>query len=106
MATVDFMKVFDAAAASLNAATHINVEALDLNRYSATMLKDDTDEIQFIADLSESDIDLTLAKKFIPLKEYKKFLSAFEYNLEQKFFKNIELKTSESGKEYRIKISF
>jgi len=106
MSNIDFMKVFDAVAASLKAAAHISVEALDLNRYSATFIKPDASEMIFTADLTEYDITLSTPKHNMPVNEYRKFVPALEYNLEQKFFKNIELESADSAIEYKIKISF
>jgi len=106
MANVDYMKVFSAAAASLNMSEDLNVAAVDINKYSALIKKNDTVEIEFIAELENSAIELTISKNSIPVKDYQRFLSNFEYNLEQKFFKNIQPVSTETGKEYRIKISF
>lgn len=106
MPNIDFMKVFDAAAASLNASEHINVDAVDLNRYTASIMIDDTSSIDFTAEISEFSVDLSVDKTSFTQKEYEKFLSMFEYCLEQKFFKNIEFKTGETARDYKIKISF
>ncbi len=106
MSNVDFMKVFDSAAASLNAAAHLSVEAIDINRYAAAMIRDNGTQIIITADLAEFEIILSIEKKFMILADYRKFLSTFEFNLEQRFFKNIDLVTNETGREYKIKISF
>lgn len=100
------MKIFDAAALSLNAGPPVNVQAIDINRYSATIMIDETKEIEFTADIAEFSITLSTQKKSLPDKKYRKFLPLFEYNLEQKFFKNIVLNTEETVKDYKIKISF
>lgn len=106
MPNIDYMKVFDAIAAALNAADHINVDALDLNRFNVSIMNDDTSCIDFNAVLGSYDMELSVNKNALPEKEFTKFISLFEYHLEQKFLKNIELKSIQTSGEYKIKISF
>ncbi len=106
MSNLDYMKIFDAAASSLNASAHINVEALDLNKYSAEISLQNAAVIKFTAVLDEYSLELFCTKDSLKYKDYARFLSRFEYNLEQMFLKNVRIESHETTKDYKIKISF
>ena len=106
MPKIDYKQIFNAAASALDAASNIDIKAQDTNRYSADITLENGSQVYFTASLEEYSIQLSLAKKSLERKDYNRFMSRFEYNLEQQFFKNFKLESQDSSKEYRIKISF
>lgn len=106
MSDVDYNKIFYAAASALDASANVTVEALDLDTYTAGITLENGSLLTLTAVSGEYSIELSLAKESLKRREYIKFLSRFEYNLEQKFFKNIKFESREMSGEYRIKISF
>lgn len=105
MANIDHKKIFDAAASALEASANVNIEAKDLNAFSAGITMENGSVIIFSAITGEYSMDLSLAKQSLNRREYTKFISRFEYNLEQKFYKNIRIEQQETSKDYKIKIS-
>ena len=106
MPNVDYKKIFDAAASALEASANVIIEAMDLNTYSAGITMENGSVVKFMAILGEYSIELSLPKESLEHREHLKFMSRFEYNLEQKFYKNIKFESQETSKEYKIKISF
>lgn len=106
MPQIDYMKVLDIAALTLETSSHINVQALDLTIFKAVLIRDDGSELNIIVKTSDYDLELTFDNIFSNNKEFQKWLRKFEFQLEQNFFKNISLEHHDRGKEYKIKILF
>jgi hypothetical protein len=106
MPQIDYIKVLDIAALTLETSSHIEVRALDLTIFNAVLIRDDGSELNILVKTSDYELELTLDNIFANNKEFEKWLSKFEYQLEQNFFKNISLEHHGSGKEYKIKILF
>lgn len=106
MSNVDYKQIFNAAASALNGSSSLSIEAQDLDTYSADITIENGSVIKFTAILGEYTLELSVTKESIGGREYEKFMPRFEYNLEQKFFKNFKLEPFETSREYKIKISF
>ena len=106
MPPIDYMKVLDIAALTLETASHIEVQALDLKLFKAALSREDGSVIEIIMNVGEFDLELSLEKKILNKKEFQKWLGKFEFQLEQNFLKNISFEQSETKKEYKVKIEF
>ncbi|HPS58272.1 MAG TPA: hypothetical protein PK514_09215 [Spirochaetota bacterium] len=105
MPNIDYKIIFDAAASALDASSNVIIEAKEPNTYSAGITMENGTVIKFTAIPGEYSLELSLPKESLERREYIKFMSRFEFNLEQKFFKNIKFDPQETSKDYRIKIS-
>jgi hypothetical protein len=106
MPKIDYMKVLDIAALTLEASSHIEVRALDLTIFNAVLTRNDGSEMNILVKTSDYELELTLDNIFPNTKEFDKWLGKFEFQLEQNFFKNIALEHRDNGNEYKIKILF
>lgn len=106
MPTIDYMKVLDIAAFTLETASHIEFIALDLTLFSARLSRDDGNIFEILMKVNDFDLELTFNKDILNKKEFEKWLNRFEFQLEQNFYKNISLEHHESKNEYKIKILF
>lgn len=104
MSTVDYMKVLDLAAISLGSESHIKVDAVDIHKYLAVIQSPEGDDIKIDVKVKGYSIELALDKDVLAPKQMRKWLSEFEYRLEQSFKKNIVVDDSDNGREFRIKI--
>ncbi len=106
MPPIDYMKVLDIAAFTLETASHIELIALDLKLFSARLSRDNGSTFEILMKLSEFDLELSFNKDILGKKEFQKWLNRFEFQLEQNFYKNISLEHHETGREYKIKMLF
>lgn len=106
MPPIDYMKVLDIAAFTLETASHIELVALDLTLFSARLSRDDGSTFEILMRLGEFDLELSFSQDILDKKEFEKWLSRFEFQLEQNFFKNITLEHRRTGKEHKIQIQF
>jgi len=106
MPAIDYMKVLDIAAFTLETASHIELIALDLTLFSAKLSRDDGSIFEIIMKVSDFDLELTFNKDILNKKEFEKWLNRFEFQLEQNFYKNISIEQSQSKSEYRLLVKF
>jgi hypothetical protein len=106
MSRIDYMKVLDTVALTLETSSNIELHSQDLKHYSAVLTFEDGTKLDIQMKVDDFDIELELPKKIMPEKEYKNWLIKFEFQLEQIFLKNITLINSETKKEYKLKIQF
>ncbi len=104
MPHIDYMKLLHVAAVTLKTSTQIDLQTLDINYYNARLSRDNGSKIEIQVRVFEFEIELTLSNKILTEKEFIKWLSEFEFQLEQVFFKNITLTHSEKNNAYTIKI--
>lgn len=104
MAAIDYMKVLDIAAETLDTTSRKEIQALDLKLFKAVITKDDGSSQEIFIKINEFDLELSMEKKNLDKKEFQKWSGKFEFQLEQSFFKNIAIKTSETAHEYKIYI--
>lgn len=106
MPQIDYMKVLDIAALTLETSSHIEIKALDLTIFNAVLIRADGSELNILVKTGNYEIELTFEDIFPSNKEFEKWLSKFEFQLEQSFFKNISLEHSGNEKEHKVKILF
>jgi hypothetical protein len=106
MSRIDYMKVLDIAALTLEASSSIELNTLDLKLYNAVLSLNNGNKVEIQMKIDDFDIELTLPKKIMPVKDFKNWLPKFEFQLEQIFLKNITLTHSEAKNDYKIKILF
>lgn len=106
MPPIDYMKVLDIAAITLDTLSHIEVNAIDLKLFNAVLSREDGSIIEIQLKLDEYDLELSLDKKFLDIKDFQNWINKFEFQLEQNFFKNIYLEQTVTKKEYKIKMKF
>ncbi len=106
MTSIDYMKVLDIAALAMQSESHIRVEALDLKKFKATINSPEGKDIEILASVSEFSMDLSLARDMLEPKKLRKWLTEFEYLLEQNFYKNIIIEDAGNSREFKIKIDF
>jgi hypothetical protein len=106
MTDIDYMKVLDIAAQTMDTSSKGEVQALDLSIFKSVITKPDGSKIEITLKIHNFDLEIFLDKKTFSEKELDKWLNKFEYQLEQNFFKNITITHSENKTEYRIKIVF
>ena len=106
MPPIDYMKVLDIAAVTLESSSHIELRAIDLKIFNAEISREDGTIISIQMRVGDYDIELSFEKNVLDRKEFQLWLNKFEFQLEQNFLKNISLAHSESKSEYKIKIEF
>jgi len=106
MPPIDYMKVLDIAAQALGTSSHVEVNSLDLKIFNAVIRQDDKSELNILLTVNDYDLELNIDNIFSSKKEFQKWLSRFEFLLEQNFFKNISLVHSGSSQKYKIKVLF
>lgn len=62
-------------------------------------------EISLRLTLEKYDIVILITRKGFPAPDFGKWVSRFEYELEQTFFSNIRVEVHTEGENYRIRIS-
>ncbi len=106
MSAIDYMKVIDVIALTLETNSHIEVHALDLKLYRATLTRPDSTKIDFDVKVADFDIELSLEKEAISEREFLKWLPNFEFYLEQNFLTNVKIEKSENSTQHVVKIIF
>ena len=65
-----------------------------------------TDNLLFSLYLHKYYLLLTIKKSHMEERDFRKWLSRFEYQLEQQFFRNIRFEEKDSVTEYHLEIHF
>lgn len=106
MSHVDYMKVIDIAASSLEPSCSLKVNALDMKLYSAEITLADDSLVKIKIRINEYSLDLTIMKSDLTFKTFSKWIKTFEYNLEQDFYKNIKMTVVQNNNEYQLNVAF
>lgn len=106
MGTVDYMKVLDVIVQTLDLNSQFEIKALDLKIFNAVLTRSDGFKSEVTLKIYPYDLEIYLKKDVFAERDFNKWLKKFEYQLEQVFFKNITLTTSDTKTEYRIKMSY
>ncbi len=108
MTTIDYMKVIDTISDTLGAVSARTMDAVHdkIDRFDCTVPLSATDSVQFSLYLHKYYLLFTMKKVEMSERDFEKWLSRFEYQLEQQFVRNIRLEKKESVTEYRIEIHF
>jgi hypothetical protein len=107
MMKINYMKVIDILARSLR------MEKVDMqfpdattNNFEFIMVGPDKVKKPFKLAVKDYNLELALLKNCFTNREFEKWLSAFEYDLEQTFLQNITVHAHEDASAYIIKIAF
>ncbi|MBP7583622.1 MAG: hypothetical protein KBA61_06290 [Spirochaetes bacterium] len=109
MGTQEYRKIIDVMAGSLEAGKAVDLNYLHdtsrkLDVIDVTMTTAANDKIECRVLLRQGFLELTFNKRFFTPAKYQKFISRFEYDLEQSFGRNIHLDSEEETLEYKIKL--
>ncbi|MCP4131656.1 MAG: hypothetical protein GY754_11820 [bacterium] len=110
MSSVDYMKVLDIITRTFGADRDVDLKASHekFDIFDIVMFCSDGRKVPFKMVLNKQfQLDIFFKKiHFESEKEYAKWLSRFEYELEQTFFVNIRIDQADDLQEYHIKVSF
>ena len=106
MPDIDYMKVLDVAALTLEISSHIEVTALDLKLFKAVLTHDNGSVLEIMVKVGDFDLELSLNKNSLDKKEFQTWLKKFEFQMEQVFLKNFTMKISETKQDYKIDIEY
>lgn len=107
MATIDYMKVIDLISQLFNAekvdysSSHSKFDIFDI----VLTLKNNI-ERKCRLYLDKSYLEIIFNKGYLSEKEFDKWISKFEFQLEQIFLRNIKIETHSESENYRIKITY
>jgi hypothetical protein len=110
MSVLEYRKIIDVMAVSLEAGKSVELNyAHDADRkfdyIDVAMTTAGNEKIECRVYLRQTFLDMVFNKKFFTPAKYQKFLSRFEYELEQSFGRNIRLENSAETLEYKIKVN-
>jgi hypothetical protein len=107
MITRDYMKVIDIVSKAFDAdkdvkltASHDTIDIFDIKT-----TRHDGEIISYRLLLRKDELELVLAKPLFVDMKFDKFISRFEYEMEQAFLTNIHLETSDDSRDYHVKIT-
>ncbi|HDP80245.1 MAG TPA: hypothetical protein ENN21_05315 [Spirochaetes bacterium] len=108
MAPVDYMKVIDIISKTFNADKTVDLEAshdkVDIFDVTATLSSGA--KLKYRILMHNYELDIVIPIRAFGDMKFSKWLSLFEYELEQSFMRNIKIETQEGPGEYRIRTSF
>lgn len=105
MPQIDYMKVIGALSRSLNLET-IDMKFHDrsTDRIDIIMGADAVQERKFTLSLANFSVELVFSKRYLPEKDFEKWMIKFEYELEQAFVKNAAVHRSEDASNHILMI--
>ena len=111
MAAGEYRKIIDVLARSLGAGNSVELNyAHDTNHkidvIDVALKTAEGEDMECRVYLRPDFLEIGIPKKFFTPKKYAKFISRFEYDLEQHFFRNMHLISSEEGAEYKVRVEY
>ena len=108
MTKIDYMKVIDVLARTLKMeGIEVTYPGKSNNKKGELSLTgSDKTRIKFKLTLQDYHLELTLLKKYFTDREFEKWASEFEYELEQTFFDNISIHVDTDVSNYIIRVEF
>lgn len=108
MSTIDYMKVIDIISKLFEAdrkvdltATHDKIDIFDI----VTHCYDGT-KVPYRMLLQKYELDVIIKKEDFPGDmKFSKFVSRFEYEMEQEFLTNVQIESEEEAVKYKVKIT-
>ncbi len=105
MPKIDYMKVLDVAAKTLNADKfEIDRPIQAGDKFEVTATSSEKAPKKFTVSLSEGGLELEFSKNNFPNREFEKWLADFEYGLEQAFLTNVNVKTNREATKCLVRI--
>ena len=107
MTKVDYMKVIGVLSKTLQLET-LNLQYADKSaeRLDVTMGGTAKQEKTFRLAMKDYTLELTFPKTHIEVRAFDKWISAFEYELEQAFSRNVSVQINHDAEHYTLKMSF
>jgi len=108
MANIEYMKVIDIIAQLFNAEKDLHVDAIHdkADIFTAHMIDLNGKKYECKLINHKYTMDISFSKDYMDKYEFKKWLTNFEWELEQQFFVNINLNVDPEATEYRVKLSY
>ncbi len=111
MGTIDYMKVVDIISKTFGAKREVQLDASHdrsnkTDKFDIVMTTQDGGKIPYKIYLFRHELDIIFDKQYFESKSFKKWVSLFEYELEQAMFINIKLNITEDAAKYTIKVIF
>jgi len=105
MPQIDYMKVIGALSKTLNLET-IDMKFHDrsTDRLDIIMGADAVQEKKFTLSLTNFSVELSFSKQYLSGKDFEKWITRFEYELEQAFVSNVSIHLSEEPSNHILKI--
>ena len=108
---MDYMKVVDVISRTFQAAREVKFQAVhdrkdQVDKFLVEMNLPGGAVVPYRIHLLGHDLDVIIGKKYFDSLDFDKWLSAFEYELEQKFLTNVKLAVSNDATDYRIRLPF
>jgi hypothetical protein len=106
MPKVDYMKVIGAMSRTLNLET-IDMKFRDksTDRLEVTLGGDAVQEKKFLLSLSDYAVELVFSKQYLAGRDFDKWVTRFEYELEQAFVRNVDMHVSGDTSNHILKIT-
>ncbi len=110
MRNIDYMKVADLVSKTFGADKNLQSEGMHdkldkIDKINFVMTLPSGIDIPFRFFLYANSIDMVIEKKYFETVKFEKWLSSFEFELEQQMLKNIKVNVSRDHREYKIRIS-
>ncbi len=111
MSNIDYMKVIDIISKTFGANKEVDLKATHdkrdkTDKFDITMTLQDGSHFSYRIFLYRHELDVLLNKNSVDDKKFRKWVSSFEYELEQTLFLNIKLNISDEMNEYKVKVIF
>ncbi len=111
MSSIDYMKVIDIISKTFGANKEVDLKAAHdrrdkTDKFDITMTLSDGSRFSYRILLFRHELDVLIDKNSVGEKEFKKWVSNFEFELEQTLFLNVKLNVSDEISEYKIKVMF
>jgi hypothetical protein len=106
MSKIDYMKVVGVLGRTLKLET-IDMKFQDTtsNRLEITMGGPSMPERKFLLSIADFSLELTFSSGYVQGRDLQKWLSAFEYELEQAFMSNVDLHVNSDSSRHVIKVT-
>lgn len=107
MTRVDYMRVIDIISELFKADKKVTLKAAgkEIENFEVVTRCEDGTILNYKIHLEKFDIFLLIDKKYFIDFPFEKWISDFEYDLEQMFIKNAHVSFTGEGKDYKIKIT-
>ena len=106
MSTIDYMKIIDIISKSFDADRNVDLtakhEKIDIFNVVMTLHAGGT--VAYRINLHKYELEVIIEKKYFVAKKFKRWLSNFEYDLEQEFKTNVKVNHEEDVMTHHVKL--
>lgn len=106
MSQIDYVKIIDIMGRTLRFDKTLSLEGLGTEIMNATVAFKDAEGVEYPSRvaIARYSMEVTLRRAAVDEKTFNKWLSMFEYELEQTFARNVEIDVVEDALDYRLTI--